>query len=176
MELQPKQPFWVSRTARAKCYPPLPIFQRGDACDWDTNPWLQQVTPAERSSAYIYCGKSSSHFCQAHSFPIIWRLQGIFSNTPSSDLCRILAVLHHFHNRSFSTWGSRKGFFSHGRGYCVGWCQQNFSVNPPIPKQQPLQWICRRFYAVIEDTISNRCTQKSEWSLLIKKLKVPLAG
>lgn len=158
MELQSKQPFWVSRAVTAKYYHPLPIFWQGDVCDWDTMPWLQQIDSqisAERSSSCISWGKSSSLFCQAHSFPFIWRLQRNFSNTPSSDLSRILASISPLPQQVFQHLEVQEGLISGGHGSCVGWCQQNLSAIPPTPKQQPLQWNCWRLYPVIEDTTSN---------------------
>lgn len=147
MELQLKQPFWVSRAATAKCYYPLPLFQQGDVCDWDTILWLQQMSTAERSSSRIYYGKSTSQFVRHTPFQSSEGSKGIFLILLAQTFAESYPEFHHFHSRSFSIWWkSRRGFFSGGRGSCVGWCQQNLSV---IPQHQTSSLYSR----IVEDYI-----------------------
>lgn len=51
----------------------------------------------------------SWQFCQAHFFPVIWRFQRNFSNTPSSYLCRIWANISPFPQQAFQYRAQQEG-------------------------------------------------------------------
>lgn len=91
--------------------------------------------PLLRGIAHVFTvEKSSSQFCQAHSFPIIWRLQGIFSNTPSSDLCRILASIFPIPQQAFQHLEEQEGLLLWWTWLLCGLVPTELVCNPPNTK------------------------------------------